>query len=207
MNEIRPLVSLSVTPEVRNELRKQAHKQGRTLDEFLRGKLGLPARKESKAARASRIPLRDGTKLEATYKGRVYHATVKNGQVLYKGKTYTPTGAAQAVVKKTGSTPSGWAFWHVKKAGKLVALGSVGSTTKARKVKASAKTPASATPEAPELVSTTKPEEEPEEEVVSAEEVVVETGPTEEAPEEPAGEDPFQQESEIPDGPSEATES
>lgn len=55
----------------------------------------------------------DGTKFRATYKGRTYHAEVKEGQWIgADGKARTSPSDAASAISRTNV--NGWRFWHVK---------------------------------------------------------------------------------------------
>jgi len=60
-----------------------------------------------------RVP--HGTQLMAVYKGKEYHADVRNGQVIWNGQPFPSlSAAAVAVIRSSGSsraTEDGWRFW------------------------------------------------------------------------------------------------
>jgi hypothetical protein len=53
-----------------------------------------------------------GTEFRATYKGRDYHAEVKDGALHLNGKAYNfPSPAAHSI---TGNSINGWTFWECR---------------------------------------------------------------------------------------------
>lgn len=57
-----------------------------------------------------------GSEFRAEYNGRIYHAKVDNGALVYEGKLYkSPSAAAMAI---TGNSVNGWIFWECKMPGK-----------------------------------------------------------------------------------------
>jgi hypothetical protein len=58
--------------------------------------------------------LPENTKLKAVYKGKEYHARVRDGMIVNKtGTTFTsPSGAASSI---TQTTVNGWRFWQAKR--------------------------------------------------------------------------------------------
>jgi hypothetical protein len=67
-------------------------------------------------SRVGRVP--NGAKLRTSYKGREFFALVRDGRVVWGGRSFESLSkAAVAVIRSTGSnrpTENGWRFWEVQ---------------------------------------------------------------------------------------------
>jgi len=61
------------------------------------------------------VPLPNGTKLRATYKGQTYTAEIKDGRWIDSETGEPRNSPSQAASLITGSATNGWQFWQVRR--------------------------------------------------------------------------------------------
>lgn len=96
-----------------------------TFNDVLRKILGLePAKGPEPKTSASEtgspwvskgVSFPEGTEFRATYKGKVYNGTVKNGALVIGIKKYKSPSAA--AIDITGTSVNGWRFWECRMPG------------------------------------------------------------------------------------------
>ena len=110
------MTHISIDLEVYKEIQKRLESFNETPNQILRRVFELPAiveespREITSGLHLKGVHLIEGLKLRKKYKGRMLEAEVKDGHILYDGKSFTsPSGAA---VEATGHSVNGWRFWE-----------------------------------------------------------------------------------------------
>ena len=73
------------------------------------------AQRHSGGAFYKGVFLPDGTDLRAKYKGRIYYATIADGQWVDLATNDVRSSPSQAAYSITGGNVNGWLFWLVKR--------------------------------------------------------------------------------------------
>lgn len=113
-------MNIEVDFEVWKALTSRRVAEATTCNDVLRELLELPAitaspQVPSEGWTSQGVTLPDGTELRANYQGKVYTATITNGQWMQDGESRSsPTAAARAI---TNGTQNGWWFWAVRRPG------------------------------------------------------------------------------------------
>lgn len=117
------MATITVDFEVFKEITSRRTSESVTENDVLRAALGLDKKAPQKAPDATRgspvavfkgVSFPEGTQFRATYKGKTYTASIKNGMWTDSGGTVR-NSPSEAAVKITGKPWNGWRFWHCKR--------------------------------------------------------------------------------------------
>lgn len=112
------MVAIDVDFEVFKQLTVRRRAETVTENEVIRELLGLAQTNNERGSASSTgmawvskgVSFAHGTEFRATYKGKQYTGTVKNGALVVNGKRYSSPSAAAVAI--TRNPVSGWRFWE-----------------------------------------------------------------------------------------------
>lgn len=119
------MTAIDVDFEVYKELTLRRATEATTYNDVIRTLLKLgdgkaaPPTAPATGATYKGVFFPDGTKFEATYKGRLYKAGIFNGEWIDGSTGESRSSPSQAVNKITGTSVNGWRFWRCKRPGDI----------------------------------------------------------------------------------------
>jgi hypothetical protein len=107
---------ITIDLDVYKEIQKRLELFDETPNQVLRRVFGLPpiGKEEPPVDRTGLftkgVHLRDGLNLRKKYKGQMLEAEVKDGSIVFNGKSFNSPSAA--AIEATGTVVNGWRFWE-----------------------------------------------------------------------------------------------
>lgn len=102
--------------DVYKEIQKRLELFDESPNQVLRRVFGLPRIEKEELMAATKglyvkgVHLKDGLNLRKKYKGNMLEAVVREGSILYNGKSFNSPSAA--AIEATGTVVNGWRFWE-----------------------------------------------------------------------------------------------